>query len=96
MKLFNILNSRIFKIVCSCIVIVYVAATVYSQNSVIKESKRILNIYNEDIAEQEEVAKDIKQEKSEVGTDEYIEKVARDKLGMCKENEKIFVDGKEN
>lgn len=27
-----------------------------------------------------------------VGTDEYVEKVARDKLGMVKEDEKLFVD----
>ena len=38
----------------------------------------------------------IEEEKAQVGTDEYIEKVARDKLGMCKEDEKIFIDGKEN
>ena len=30
--------------------------------------------------------------KDMVGTDEYIEKIARDKLGMIKANEKIFID----
>lgn len=96
MKLFNVLNSRIFKIVCSCIVIIYVAIVAYSQSGTMKESKRILESYNEDIKKQEQIAEEIEKEKSEIGTDEYIEKVARDKLGMCKSNEKIFVDGKEN
>lgn len=96
MKLFNILNSKGFKIICSCFIIIYVAVTVFSQSATIKESKRILANYNEDIKEQEEAKKEIEDEKSQVGTDEYIEKVAREKLGMCKQDEKIFVDGKDN
>ncbi len=96
MKLFDILNSKGFKIICSFALIIYVAVTVYSQSNTIKESKRILDSYNADISEQEEIARDIDEEKAQVGTDEYIEKVARDKLGMCKENEKIFIDGKDN
>ena len=96
MKLFDIINSKGFKIICSVFLIIYVAVTVYSQHGTIKESKRILDSYNEDIARQEEIAKDIDEEKAQVGTDEYIEKVARDKLGMCKEDEKIFIDGKDN
>ncbi len=96
MRLFDIINSKGFKIICSIFIVVYVAVTVYSQHSTIKESERILANYNEDIKEQEEIAREIDEEKSEIGTDEYIEKVARDKLGMCKEDEKIFIDGKDN
>ena len=96
MKLFNILNSKGFKIICSCFIVLYVAITVFSQSSTIKESKRILDNYNEDIKQQEETKKEIEEEKAKLGTDEYIEKVARDKLGMCKADEKIFIDGKDN
>lgn len=96
MRLFNILNSKGFKIICLAVIVVYVAITVYSQHGTIKESKRILENYNEDIKEQEEIALEIEEEKSKIGTDEYVEKVARDKLGMCKEDEKIFIDGKDN
>ena len=96
MKLFNILNSKGIKIIVSVFLIVYVAVTVYSQNSTIKESRRILENYNENIKAQEEIALEIEAEKAQIGTDEYIEKVAREKLGMCKEDEKIFVDGKDN
>lgn len=96
MRLFNILNSKGFKIICLTAIIVYVAFTVFSQQSTIKESKRILENYNQDIKEQEEIALEIEEEKSKIGTDEYVEKVARDKLGMCKEDEKIFIDGKDN
>lgn len=37
-------------------------------------------------------AKEVDVLKKKVETDEYIEKVARDKLGLIKENEKIFID----
>ncbi len=30
--------------------------------------------------------------KTKVNSDEYIEKMAREKLGMIKENEKVFID----
>lgn len=96
MKIFDFLNNKVFKIVVVCIVIIYVAVTIYSQNVAISESRRILENYNEDIKTQEKIAQEIEEEKKKVGTDEYIEKLARDKLGMCKTNEKIFVDGKDN
>ena len=96
MKLFNIINSKGVKVILSVFLIVYVAVTVYSQNGTIKESERILDNYKENIKKQEEIAREIEAEKEQIGTDEYIEKVAREKLGMCKEDEKIFVDGKDN
>lgn len=96
MKLFNIINSKGFKVITLAFLIIYVAVTVYSQSGTIRESKRILNNYKENIKKQEEISREIEAEKAQVGTDEYVEKVAREKLGMCKENEKIFVDGKDN
>ncbi|MBR5586343.1 MAG: septum formation initiator family protein [Clostridia bacterium] len=96
MNIFNIINSKGVKLIVAVFLIVYVAVTVYSQSGTIRESKRILDNYNENIEKQEEIAREIEAEKAQIGTDEYIEKVAREKLGMCKEDEKIFVDGKDN
>ncbi len=96
MKIFDFLNNKVFKIVVVCIVIIYVGVTIYSQNVAISEKRRILENYNEDIKTQKKIAQEIEEEKKKVGTDEYFEKLARDKLGMCKTNEKIFVDGKDN
>lgn len=44
----------------------------------------------EKIAEQETRAEEIAELEEYVGTDEYIEQVAKDKLGLVKENEIIF------
>ena len=42
------------------------------------------------IQEEEERTKEIEQMEEYVGTDEYIEQTARDKLGLIYENEIIF------
>lgn len=39
---------------------------------------------------------EIEQMRSRVNTDEYIEKVASEKLGLIKSNSKIFIDVSEN
>lgn len=46
------------------------------------------------IAEQEERAKEIDELEDYVGTDEYVEQVAKDKLGLVYEDEIIFKNNK--
>lgn len=44
------------------------------------------------IAEEKKVNEELENEKKIINSDEYIEKVARDKLGMVKKDERVFVD----
>jgi cell division protein FtsL len=44
------------------------------------------------IAEERKTNEELKKEKEIINSDEYIEKVARDKLGMVKKNERLYVD----
>lgn len=44
------------------------------------------------IVEAQKKAKELEAEKSLVDTDEYIERVARERLGYMKKNEKVFID----
>lgn len=46
----------------------------------------------ENIAYEEQRIKEIDEVTQKVGTDEYVEKVAREKLGMIKSDEIVFVD----
>lgn len=46
----------------------------------------------EDIAKENQRIEELDQAMQSVGTDEYIEKIARDKLGMIKANEIVFID----
>ena len=44
------------------------------------------------VNEEEKVNADLKKEQQTLNSDEYVEKVAREKLGMVKEGERVFID----
>jgi cell division protein FtsL len=44
------------------------------------------------IAVEKKTNEELKNEEKIINSDEYIEKVARDKLGMVKKDERVFVD----
>lgn len=46
------------------------------------------------ISEEQRVNEELLQEKEAAGTPEYIERVAREKLGYMKPDEKVFIDAK--
>lgn len=56
----------------------------------------LLNTQNTALAQKIEAeyqsAQKLAQEKKQVDTDQYIEKIAREKLGLIKSDEKVFVD----
>jgi len=58
----------------------------------ILENKELAAKLTEQIAYEQERQEEIDEMKTKVDTDEYIEKVATEKLGLVKKNAKIFVD----
>jgi cell division protein FtsB len=44
------------------------------------------------IEEEKKENQELKKQKGMINTDEYLEKMAREKLGMVKKNERIFID----
>jgi len=44
------------------------------------------------IKQEEKVGQELQKKKETLESDEYIEKVAREKLGMVKQEEKVFID----
>ena len=59
---------------------------------VIKANDEIALRISEEIAKEQRNIDEIDEAIKNVGTDEYIEKIAREKLGMIKANEIVFVD----
>lgn len=53
-----------------------------------KELERVQS----NIEQENELNKKLMQQKQEVNSDEYIEEIARESLGMIKDGEKVFVD----
>ena len=58
----------------------------------ILENKELAAKLTDQIAYEKERQEEIDEMKTKVDTDEYIEKVATEKLGLVKKNAKIFVD----
>ena len=58
----------------------------------INQNKEKIDSLNGQITKQQQKLDDLDELAEKVDTDEYIEKVAREKLGLVKENEIIFYD----
>lgn len=82
---------RIPAVTVSLIVAFLLIKGIVKQPEITKNKEEIQNL-NTKIAEQKEKNDEIKDMMGKVDTDEYIEKVAREKLDLVKENEIIFID----
>lgn len=82
---------RIPAVTVSLIVAFLLVKGIVQQPEITKNKEKIQNL-NTKIAEQQATNDEIKDMMGKVDTDEYIEKVAREKLDLVKENEIIFID----
>lgn len=72
--------------------IIYFAYVIVSQQQTISEKSDKLKECQAKIQEETTTNKQLKVEKENSRSDEFIEKIAREKLGMVKQNERVFVD----
>ena len=75
---------------------IYSIVTFASQSHQIKENKALIEVKDEQLAAEKQRGALLDDEVSKIGSDEYIEKQARDKLGYVKSNEKIYYDKSKN
>jgi cell division protein FtsL len=73
-------------------IFLYFSYIAVSQQKLINAKSIELSKLEEKIKEEEEQNEELKKEKEIIQTDEYIEKIAREKLGMVKKNERVYVD----
>ncbi len=72
--------------------LIYSVITISSQYIRLNKYKDISREYSEQITEANEENKRLSEEYSRVGTDEYLQNVAREELGLIKADERVFVD----
>lgn len=72
--------------------VMYFSYTFYTQQVQINKYNSQIEMFENDILAKEKNTKTYKEEVNSVNTDEYIEKVAREELGLVKPYEKIFID----
>lgn len=81
----------------TCVIIVIIALLYFanmfnSQQDSINKKKQELEDAKEKIELVEKEIEELKEEKEHITSDEYMEKAAREKYGMVKKGEKVFVD----
>jgi len=92
----NTINSKSGKIkfihIISIAFILYFAYTMFDQQLQINKYNSQIEMYESDIESKNRLVEYYDSQKTNVDSDEYIEKVARDSLGYVKPYEKIFID----
>lgn len=73
-------------------VLIYAAITFAAQSNDLYILDLEIKQLEEKIAKEEEEKKNLLKMKDEISSDESIEKIAREKLGMVKDGERVFVD----
>ena len=71
---------------------VYICVSLISQQFSLAKLSKEEKILDKQITEAQKAAKELEDEKELAETDEYKERVARERLGYMKKNEKVFID----
>lgn len=72
--------------------LVYFVWIFIGQEKVLYEKNLEMKDIQEKTREEQKINENLKKQKEIVNTDEYVEKAAREKLGMVKDGERVFVD----
>ncbi len=75
-------------IICFC----YFGYTFYNQQSSIEERRLQQDLLQKSIHTETVKKQQLLKQQAQINTDEFAEKVAREKLGYVKDGEKIYID----
>lgn len=93
-KKINIKSITTF-IIC-LFIIPYFIVTLINQKMMINERREVIKKYENRISDAKLEQQTLNEELNNVHSDEYLEKLAREKLGLVKPNDRVFVDVTKN
>lgn len=73
-------------------VIIYFICTIISQQQTLNSYEKEAASYESQINQAKEETEELKDIKSNINSTEYVENVAREKLGMYLPNERVYID----
>lgn len=85
-------NSRFLKKIVIICFIIYFIYTLASQQKTLNAYAKEENNYNKEIAISEDKQNELQTIKDNINSNEYIEQIAREKLGMYYPNERVYID----
>lgn len=71
----------------------YLVLTIIMQQFSIRETEQKLAAYQQELVEEQEKAEELDRKSRQKDDQTYLEQMAREKLGLYKNTEKIFIDG---
>lgn len=81
-----------FKKVLVIAFIIYFIYTIISQQRTLNSYAQEKEQYNEQIETAQEEQEELQNMKDNINSNEYIEEIAREKLGMYYPNERVYID----
>ncbi len=84
--------KRLLKTILVVAIFMYFCVVLAKQEMSFQKYDRELSNYNTLIAEEEIVHEQLVHTKKQISSSEYIEEVAREKLGLVMPNEIVFID----
>lgn len=81
-----------YKKILICIAFAYVISILISQQKMLNSYNSEIKNYETQIAKEEETRESLTEIKENINSPEYIEQVAREKLGMYLPNERVYID----
>lgn len=88
----NILKNKFVKNICLVVFAVYISVIMINQQKTISSYNSQQEYYESKIKDAESYNKILVSEKSNLNSEDYIEKIAREKLDMYTENERVYID----
>ena len=86
-------STRVVLLAVEFFVCGYIIYTiVFHQQALMNQKRQEMIELQQKIKHEKRLTDKLNKEKEKMQTDEYVEKVAREKLGMIKRNEKIFYE----
>ncbi len=85
-------SKKIYKRLLLIVAILYVAITLVNQQKVLNTYKQNQQELSKEIKQEKEYKQELAQTKENVNSLDYIEQVAREKLGMYLPNERVYED----
>ncbi len=79
-------------VVSVAVILVYLLFIALNQQKLLNMKGLELNRVESRIDDETKLNEELSKEKEMIQSDEYIEKVAREKLGMVKKDQKVYVD----
>ena len=88
----NIFKNKFVKKLCLIVFLIYISVIIINQQRTINSYNSQQEYYQAKIKDAQSYNKTLLSEKSNLNSESYIEKIAREKLDMYTKNERVYID----